>query len=79
MIPALQVDTFCDVIHRENPSYPRVQTVHHKSELVQQALPYHSPAGAPWASYQIRKMRVAHAPGMLETSSPPQISKETAS
>ena len=32
-----------------------------------------------WASYQIRKIAVAHAPGMPGTFSPPPSSKETAS
>ena len=33
----------------------------------------------PWASYQIRKIQVAHAPGMPGTVSSPPTSKETVS
>ena len=50
MVPALQVDTSCDVIHRETPV--GAANAPQRSDGPA-ALPYHSPAGAPYVKAQM--------------------------
>ena len=59
---------------RVSPSYTRINIYIVSQHYLTDSLP-----AAPWTSYQIRKLPVAHAPGMPGTFSPPPTSKQTAS
>ena len=49
----------------------KVSLLHPKAQLLRQvATSFQTPSVVAWASYQIRKLRVAHAPGMPGTFSP---------